>query len=74
MTFLFVLYATTGWMIGQIGHLTVGVEKTMLEFILLGRIPATNVYLQFETLLIILVAITMAFVLRVLLYSPYPTD
>ncbi len=74
MTLFFVIYATMSWAMSQLSHVTVGLETTVLEFIMLGRIPATDLYLQFETLVALFVALMFAATLRVLFYNPYPTD
>lgn len=74
MTFYLIISATMNWLASQLAPLTLNLETTTLEFILLGRIPATDVYLQFESVVVIALTAVMALGMRVLLYNPYPTD
>jgi hypothetical protein len=47
------IQASLSWLASGVKLLTFDIENTLLEFILLGRIPATDLYLQFETLIAI---------------------
>jgi len=60
------------WVAANIGGLSYDLETTVLEFIMLGRIPGTELYFSFETIIVLLVSLMLIITFRVLFKNPNP--
>lgn len=73
MPIFLVIYSAVNWLAANIGDLHINFERTALEFIMLGRIPATEVYIQFEAIMIFMTCAALYLIMRILFTNPDPT-
>jgi hypothetical protein len=73
MLLISVIYSEILWILPFIGSLSIDFETAFFEFIMLGRIPATEIYLQFEFIIALVISIVLAVMLKTIFTNPVQT-
>ena len=74
MPIFLIVVAFGGLVATDLGGVSSFVEYTLLEFVMLGRIPATNLFLEFEAFMTIIILSVLALAMYAIFRSPVKFD